>query len=41
MVKHQTSAEGEGQTIEVFRDFSAAKAWLGVKEDAEAAPQNC
>jgi hypothetical protein len=28
------ASEGEGQTIEVFRDCSEAKVWLGVKEDA-------
>jgi len=28
------ASEVEGQTIEVFRDFSAAEAWLGVEEDA-------
>ena len=28
------ASEGEGQTIEVFRDSRAAKAWLGVDEDA-------
>lgn len=27
------ASEGEGQTIQVFREFDAAKAWLGVKED--------
>ena len=27
------ASEGEGQTIEVFREFCSAKAWLGVKED--------
>src|SRR5688500_15371689 len=32
------ASEGSGQTIEVFREFDAAKAWLGVQEDAEAAP---
>ena len=28
------ASEGMGQTIGVFREFSAAKAWLGVKDDA-------
>lgn len=28
------ASEAEGQTIEVFRDFCAAEAWLGVEEDA-------
>ena len=27
------ASEAEGQTIEVFREFDAAKAWLGVKGD--------
>ena len=28
------ASEGEGQTIQVFREFDAAKAWLGVEGDA-------